>query len=94
MSTMSGHNQEHPLDATELDSALHETITHDVEVTRPAKSYHSRKKQKQFFGDNPFESDANAEKSDGMEIPRSSMGVLNDKETMAVPGRWRRDPIP
>lgn len=87
MSTTSGQNQDHPLDATELDSALHETIVHDVETTRPAKLHHSRKKQKQFFGDNPFLSDIrNNEKSDSMDIPRSSMGVLNDKATMDVPG--------
>lgn len=92
MSTMSGLNHEQHPETTELDTALQDSINHDVEVTRPAKAYHSRKKQKQFFGDNPFlEQD---DKTDSMDIPRSSMGVLNDKETMAVPGMLLPPMIP
>lgn len=96
MSAMSGSHHEAPPDtppdAMELDTALQDSITHDAEVTRPIKAYHSRKKQKQFFGDNPFlESD---DKTDSTDIPRSSMGVLNDKETMAVPGMcYPRNPF-
>jgi hypothetical protein len=85
MSTISEHNHDTPLDATELDSALEEATHVCPRPHSPlARSRRTRLKQRQFFGEFPF--DGGTDHKDALGIPKSSLGVLNDKGTMAVPG--------
>ncbi|KAB5559838.1 major facilitator superfamily domain-containing protein [Coniochaeta sp. 2T2.1] len=52
-------------------------------------SRRSRLKQRQFFGEFPFDGGTDhrgTDHRDALGIPKSSLGVLNDKGTMAVPG--------
>jgi hypothetical protein len=85
MSTLSEHNCDPPLDLMELDSALDDATQ---VCPRPhmhlARSRRTRLKQRQFFGEFPF--DGGTDHKDAFGIPKSSLGVLNDKGTMAVPG--------
>ena len=87
MSTISEKNYDPPLDFVELDSALEEATQ---VCPRPhlslARSRRTRLKQRQFFGEFPF--DGGTDHKDALGIPKSSLGVLNDKGTMAVPGMY------
>lgn len=82
MSTVSEHNNGPPLDSPELESALADAAHHDrISLARTRRT---RIKQRQFFGEFPF--DGGSDSKDALGIPKSSLGVLNDKGTMAVPG--------
>ena len=85
MSTISEENHDPPLDLVELDSALEEAIhVCPSPHLALARSRRTRLKQRQFFGEFPF--DGGTDHKDALGIPKSSLGVLNDKGTMAVPG--------
>lgn len=82
MSTISEHNHDPSVDLSEVDYALREAacpgcIPH-------SRSLRTRLKQRQFFGGFPY--DGGSDQRAALGIPKSSLGVLNDKATMAVPG--------
>ncbi|OIW30598.1 MFS general substrate transporter [Coniochaeta ligniaria NRRL 30616] len=77
-------NDPAPLDPVELDDALEEVTSRcPVLYRRHTRSHRTKFKQRQFFGETPHV--ATDDKS-ALGIPKSSLGVLNDKGTMAVPG--------
>lgn len=72
------------MEIEEIDAALDDA--EQASTTSPeAAARRTKVKQRWFFGEFPSADGVN-DRKDALGIPKSSLGVLNDKGTMAVPG--------